>query len=420
MEGDVLMDNTWKDEATLLASKGLTMAEIAKKVGISYSSVAKWAKKNNINIHSGVHKEWHEKVKSLAATHTLSELSKIVNQSENNIQTYLFRYGIKPKPVIDPKEKMKWQSRARILASDHTATEIAKILNIPVANLRYFFKTNNINCLMKKKRDSPWHKEAIKLAPTHTTYEISKMFNVSQKQVQSVLRENNITAKKITKKNFKSVTKIDLNKFDNNTDMTKYLYSLGLSDLDIAQKLNISRQRVQQIRSQNGLIKTSSARKKQALLDKKALLIHDINSFGVQKVAEKHGISKSLLIELVGKNNTTIIRGPGSKTNRTPDWWQEIASQHTVYELSDITGLKVNSIRAILGKLHISAKRATGIRKGQIHAKSHSYFGKTYEELVDLGKEHTMKEIVAIINNGSENSIRAAYKRMKIPYKRAY
>src|SRR5699024_8361958 len=103
-------------------------------------------------------------------------------------------------------------------------------------------------------------------------------FNVSQKQVQAILRENNITAKKINKKSFKSVTKIDLNKFDNNTDMTKYLYSLGLSDLDISQKLNISRQRVQKIRSQNSLMKNSSARKKQILIDKKDLLIDDINS----------------------------------------------------------------------------------------------------------------------------------------------
>lgn len=420
MKGYISMNHTWKNEAKLLANKGLTMSEIANEVGISYSSVAKWIKKNNINVKSGVHKEWHKKVIELSATHTLVELSKIVDQSENNIQSYLFRYGIKTKSVIDQTEKTKWQSRARVLASEHTATEIAKILNVPIANLRYFFKINNINCLVQKKRESPWHNEAIKLAPTHTTYEISTMFNVSQKQVQAVLRENNITAKKVNKKTFKSTIKIDLNKFDNSTDMTKYLYSLGLSDLEISQSLNISKQRVQQIRSRNGLTKTSSARKKQALLNKKSLLIDDINFFGIQKVADSHNISKAFLIELVGKNNIKITKGTGAKTNRTPEWWQEMASQHTVYELSDITGLKITSVRATLGKLHISAKRATGIRKGQLHTKSHLYFGKSYEELVDLGKEHTMKEIVTIINGGSENSIRAAYKRMKIPYKRAY
>lgn len=414
------MTNTWKDKAKLLADKGLTMTEIANEVGITYSSVAKWVKKNNINVKSGVHKEWHETVKKLATTHTLAELSKIVDQSENNIQSYLFRYDIKPKPVIDKSEKLKWQSRARTLASDHTATEIAKILDIPIANLRYFFKTNNIKCLTKKTRDTPWHKEAIKLAPTHTTYEISKMFNVSQKQVQAILRENNIIAKKNNKKFFKSLTKINSKNFENNTDMTKYLYSLGFTDLEISQTLNISRQRVKQIRNQHALIKNSSDRKKQALLDKKELLIDDINSFGVQKVADKHHVSKAFLIELIGKNNIPISRGTGAKTNRTSKWWQEMAAQHTVYELSDITGLKITSIRAILGKLHISAKKATGVRKGQIHAKSHSYFGKTYDELVNLGENHTMKEIVAIINNGSENSIRAAYKRMKISYKKVY
>jgi hypothetical protein len=226
--------------------------------------------------------------------------------------------------------------------------------------------------------------------------------------------------KKITKSFFKSLTKINSKNFENNTDMTKYLYSLGFTDLEISQTLNISRQRVQQIRNQHALIKNSSDRKKQALLDKKELLIDDINSFGVQKVADKHHVSKAFLIELIGKNNIPISRGTGAKTNRTSKWWQEMAAQHTVYELSDITGLKITSIRAILGKLHISAKKATGVRKGQIHAKSHSYFGKTYDELVNLGENHTMKEIVAIINNGSENSIRAAYKRMKIPYKKVY
>lgn len=55
------MNHTWKNEAKLLANKGLTMSEIANEVGISYSSVAKWIKKitlmlNLVSIKNGIRK----------------------------------------------------------------------------------------------------------------------------------------------------------------------------------------------------------------------------------------------------------------------------------------------------------------------------------------------------------------------------
>lgn len=403
----------WEAIVVKLANKDTTMKEISEQVPVSYSSVAKFIKKNNITVKSDVSKDWHAIVKENASSKTVSELSEMTGQTELNIRSYLYRYDIIAKPKFDPQDKQQWQRRAASLAKEYSATEISTILNIPVNTIRYFFKTKNITPKIKS-RHSKWHDAVPYLSNYYTKKELSILLNKSSAQINEIFNEYSVKSKptKIHRLGTFTVNS-PYNSELTNKENVKNMYFAGMSDTSMMEFLNLSRQRIAQIRLGLDLNLNSKERYIKLLTLRKSEIAEELIYHSINDVCNKYSISKGTL--------KIIIPDAPKQKNVTKDaeFWSILAKQYNVYEIADILEIKYLSVRSTLGKYKISPQKAKNIRVGQHGRLKDKYFGKTIDELFELGKNHNMKEITQIIGNSSENSIRAAYNRLNIPFKSA-
>ena len=392
-----------EDELNILKEKSgiLPAEEIAKMLGRAVSAVRD--KQEELGLikrrKRSAAEKWKEKdlekLRELAPTYSVEELSKKFSKSRSEIDKVRKELGIQCKNAMPPWTPAEVQ-KLRELAPYSTTNELAAALGKTNMSVAAKMRRLGIVCKAAGKPHTSWTKDQIdlliQLAPEHTVSELGKIMSKPISTIYRELKERDIPCKKGRSPKWSKEEEDLLRELAPSHTKEELAQIFGRSELGILGKmvrLNLTFKK-----------RWNSWTEKE--IEQLLSLYPQHNIYEISEILGTHTVTS--VRHKLRENGIKVSTDTADSTRQrwTPEEMEkliELAPTHTVKELGDILGRPITSVKMKMRRQGIQCK-----------TKGREWSAEEIEVLRQLYPTHSDKEVGAILGR----SIHAVKQRRMI------